>query len=222
VTVGRAGQIAGGVLAAIVLVVVLMQIFLPKIAAGTISSKLRRYGRVQSVSVSAWPALELLWGDADSVSVRALSFSASPAQAANLVWEGRGAGKIDMTAASGKVGPLALTDVKFTKRGSSLDAQALASEAAVGSALPSGVSVGLLGSQAGSVQVRASGGLFGLSASLDAIAEPQQGRLVVRPLGLFAGLQLTLFSNPHVYVQGVAASPAHTGGYLLQMDARLR
>jgi LmeA-like phospholipid-binding len=221
VTVGRAGQIAGGVLGAIVLVLVLMQIFLPKIAASMITSKLRRYGRVQSVNVSAWPALELLWGDADSVSVRALSFSASPAQAANLVWEGRGADRIDMTAASAKVGPLALTGVKFTKRADSLAAQALASEAAVAAALPSGVAVGLQGSEAGRVRVRAGGGLFGVSASFDAVAEPQQGRLVVRPLGLFAGFQLTLFSNPHVYVVGVAASALQDGGYLLQMQARL-
>ena len=37
------------------------------IAASRISSRVGRYGKVQSVSVSAWPAVELLWGHADSV-----------------------------------------------------------------------------------------------------------------------------------------------------------
>ena len=69
------------------------------------------------------------------------------------------------------------------------------------------MSVALLRSEAGSVAVTASGGLFGVSASLVAVAEAQQGRLVARPLGLLlGGFQLTLFVNPHVYVKSIGAS----------------
>jgi len=50
--------LAGGA----VLLLGLAQLFLPRIAAGRITSRLGRYGRVESVSVSAWPAVKLLWG----------------------------------------------------------------------------------------------------------------------------------------------------------------
>ena len=53
------------------LLLVLAQLLLPRIAASRISSRVGRYGTVQSVSVSAWPAVELLWGHADSVRVKA-------------------------------------------------------------------------------------------------------------------------------------------------------
>ena len=223
--VGKAGQIAGGAVAAVVLALVLAQILIPKIAASSISSKLGRYGRVQSVSVSAWPAVKLLWGSADSVNVRMRTLAVSTHQAASLVWEGRDAGELQFSASSAKVGPLGLAQVVLRKHGDKLTAQADASAAAIGAALPPGVSVALVRSEGGSVEVKASGGLFGVSASIDAVAGPQEGSLVARPLGvLLSGFQLRLFADPHVYVEGVAASPlaAEAGSYALEMSARLR
>jgi hypothetical protein len=85
--------------------------------------------------------------------------------------------------------------------------------------------VRLLGSEAGQVRVRATGGLFGIGASVDAVALAREGRLVAHPLGLLIeGLQLTLFSEPHVYVQGVAASRdgRQPASYRLSMRAGLR
>jgi LmeA-like phospholipid-binding len=227
VRVGRAGRIAAVVIAAVALLFALAQVFLPGIAADTIRSRLHRYGRVQSVSVSAWPAVELLWGDADSVKVKVSDLSLSPQQAAKLLWEGSGASRIDTTAANVRLGPLHLGAATLSKRGDSLSAQGAASEADVRAALPAGLSVSLLRSDAGSVEVRASGGLFGVSASVDAVARAQEGRLVVRPLGLLlSGLQLTLFADQHVYVQGVGARQVaragETPGYELQISARLR
>ena len=212
---------------AIALALALAQVLLPGIAADRIGSRVRRYGSVQSVSVTAWPAVKLLWGDADSVKVRARNLSLSPRQAAGLLWEGRGAGSIDMTAAHVQLGSLRLSGASLRKRGSSLTARACASAADVSAALPAGVSVALLRSEARSVEVRASGGLFGLSASLVAVAGAQEGRLVARPLGLLlGGFQLTLFSDAHVYVEGIGASslnfPGEAPGYRLQMSARLR
>jgi hypothetical protein len=225
--VRRAGRIAGGVIAAVVLALALAQVFLPRIAASTISSRVGRYGHVQSVSVSAWPAVKLLWGQADSVKVKASEIKLTAQQAAQLVWEGRGVSNVDMTAASVRLGPLRVSDVAMRKRGDVLSAHALASAADVKAALPPGLSVALLRSERGNVEVRASGGLFGVGASLDAMAGPQQGRLVARPLGLlFGGFGLTLFADRHVYVEGVGARVADASpgapGYRLQMNARLR
>jgi hypothetical protein len=221
----RAVRIGASLAGAALLLLAIAQLLLPRIASSRISTRVGRYGKVHSVSVSAWPALKLLWGSVDSVSVRAGSLSLSPAQAAKLLWEGRGAASMDVTAQSVKVGPLQLEQALLRKRGSSLSAAGTVSEADVRAALPPGLQVQLLGSEAGAVRVRASGGLFGIGASVDAVALAREGRLVAHPLGaLIEGLQLTLFSDPHVYVQGVGASRegGRPASYRLSMRASLR
>jgi hypothetical protein len=214
-----------GLTGGVVIVLALAQVFLPKIAASRISSRVGRYGHVESVSVKAWPAIKLLWGSVDSVKVRASSLSLEPPQAAKLLWEARGVARMDMAVEEVKAGPLKLSDATLSKRGGTMSAIAHASEADVKAALPEGVGVRLLRSEAGQVEVQASGGLFGLDASLDAVALAHEGKLVVHPLGfLVEGLQLTLFSEPHVYVEGVGASRegGPRPGYRLTMRASLR
>lgn len=208
-----------------VLLLVAAQLILPRIAASVISSRVGRYGRVESVSVSAWPAVKLLWGSVDSVKVKAGSLAIEPGQAGKLLWEARDTARMEVMAERMRVGSLRLSDARLTKRGSSLSAQARASEADVRAALPAGFSVQLVRSEGGEVEVQASGGLFGVGASLDAVALASEGKLVAHPLGLLVeGLRLTLFSDPHVYVEGVGASmssgPPLTYG--LSMRASLR
>ncbi len=194
----------------VLLLLVLAQLLLPRIAASRISARVGRYGRVVSVSVSAWPALKLLWGDADSVRVRAGSLSLSPAQVARLLWEARGAASVQVDAAALRLGKLRLTDATLHKHGRALSGAALASEAAVHAALPAGFAVTLLNSAGGEVEVRASGALFGIGASVDAVALAREGSLIAHPLGgLFEGVQLTLFADQHVHVLTVGASVAN-------------
>jgi hypothetical protein len=213
-------SLTGGLL----LLLVLAQVILPRLAVSRIRSRVGRYGTVQSVSVSAWPAVELLWGSVDSVSVRAKSLALSPAQAAKLLWEAKGTGSMDVSAESVKVGPLEVSDARLRKRGDALSAQAIATQADVKAALPAGLEVQLLRSEGGEVEVQATGGLFGVAASVDAVAGTDEGKLVAHPLGfLLERLQLTLFSDPHVYVEGVGAS-VHSQqplSYRLTMNARL-
>jgi LmeA-like phospholipid-binding len=207
------------------LVLVLAQVFGPGIAASRISSRVGRYGTVESVAVRAWPAVELLWGSADSVDVRSRSLSLTPAQAARLLWEGRDVSTMQLAASSVRIGPVRLSDARLSKHGSDISAAASIGEADVKAALPPGFSVQLVGSEAGRVQVSASGGLFGVGAAVQAVASASEGKLVVHPLGLFLkGLTLTLFSDPHVFVEGVGASVRSTSplSYRLTMSARLR
>lgn len=207
----------------VLVLLVLAQVLLPRIAASEISSRVSRYGDVASVSVSAWPALKLLWGHADSVKVRARSLALEPAQAAKLVWEGRDVSEEDVSAELVKVGGLQLSDATLRKRGSRLSASASADQAAVKAALPEGFEVRLLSSRDGQVEVQASGGLFGVGTGVDAVGLASGGRLVAHPLGfLIEGLQLTVFADPHVYVEGVSASSPSSGGYRLGMSASLR
>ena len=57
------------------------------------------------------------------------------------------------------------------------------------------------------VEVRAGGALFGVSASLDAVAQASAGKIVVHPTGFLLGaLGLTLYSDPRVYVTALGAS----------------
>jgi hypothetical protein len=220
---------------ALVVALGLAQIFLPKLAASRISSRIGKCGDVRSVHVSAWPAVELLWGDADAVTVHARELSVSPSQTGKLLHEARGLDHLDVTADSALEGPLALHDVSLRKRGRKLHAQATLGEADIKAALPAGFSVQLLGSSGGQVEVRASGGLFGVGASVDAVAQASDGKLVVRPRGfLLEAFQLTLFSDPRVYIEDLAASKVAVQGeadagaspgpseYLLSVDASLR
>jgi hypothetical protein len=209
----------------LVLLLALAQVLLPRLAASKISSKVSRYGKVQSVSVSAWPAIELLWGDAGSVHVRARSMSLNPEQASSLLWEARNSSNVVVEAQSVHVGSLRLSDVRLSKHGAALSARALASEEAVREALPAGFGVKLVRSEGGEVEVQATGGFFGLSATVNAVASAVEGKLVAHPVGfLIEALQLTLFSSPHVYVEGVGAS-VHSEQpltYQLSMNASLR
>ncbi len=227
VRVGRAGRIFVGLAVAIVLVLVLAQLLLPGIAAERVRARVGKYGAVESVSVKAWPAVKLLWGSADSVTVRAKSLQMSPQQTVKLLGEARGVKRMSLTAESVKEGPLQLHDARFEKHGNALQAQAWAAQTDVKAALGKGFEVQLLSSGGGQVEVRLSGGLFGVGASVDAVARAQEGKLVVHPLGFLLGsLQLTLFANPHVRVEGVGASaavgPGEVAGYRLSIWASLR
>jgi len=194
---------AGLLLAALVLA----QLLLPGIAARRISSRIGRYGAVDRVSVSAWPAVKLLWGDADSVEVKAGALALSPAQAAALLWESRGVSRMDVSIRSVRLGTLELAAVRLRKRGQQLVGEGSTTAAQAAAALPPGISATLLDSREGAVEVRAGGGLFGISASVRARAEAREGKLIAHPVGfLIEGFQLTLFADPHVHVEGIAAS----------------
>jgi hypothetical protein len=222
----RLVRIALWLLGALVVLLGLAQLFLPKLAASRISSRVGRYGKVTSVHVSAWPAVKLLWSEADSVDVRATRLSVSPSQTGELLEEAKGVHDLDLRAQSAHEGPLPVSDVRLRKRGDALQASAFASSADVQAALPAGFGVQLLGSSEGKVEVRASGGLFGLGASVDAVAEASEGKLVVRPRGLFESLKLTLFSQPHVALERLGARAASgaegASGYELEASATLR
>jgi hypothetical protein len=191
----------------LLLAAVLAQLILPRIAANRISSRLGRYGKVEHVSVSAWPAVKLLWGDADSVSVRAGGLALSPSEAGALLWESRGLSHMDLSARSVKLGQLQLEGVTLRKRGEQLSGDGSTTATQAGEALPPGVTATLLDSREGQVEVSAGGGLFGISASVRTRAEAREGRLIAHPVGfLLEGFQLTLFADPHVHIEGVGAT----------------
>jgi hypothetical protein len=141
------------------------------------------------------------------------------------VWEGRSVHTLDVSAVSVRLGSLHVTDASMHKDGNVATAQASVTEADAQAALPSGFEVQLLRSGEGKVEVRATGGLFGVGASVNAVALASNGKLVAHAVGfLIEGLQLTLFSDPHIQVVGVGASVQgeQPRRYRLTMSALVR
>jgi hypothetical protein len=224
----RAVKIAGGVVVAAIVVVVVAQLLLPGIAAEKVREKIGRYGTVKSVTVKAWPAVKLVWGEADEVRVRAGRLKLSKAQTVALVKEAKGVNRLDTSAESVEEGALRLTSTKLEKHGSTVRVAGEVSEEDVKRALPAGIEVALLKSEGGTVEVQASGGLFGVRTSVDAVARAEDGKLVAQPTALLlSGLKLTVFENPSVYVEGVEAralgrAAGEGARYELSMWASLR
>ena len=123
------------------------------------------------------------------------------------------------------MGSLRLSDVSLRKRGSALAAQALTSGADVQGRAAGGFRRQLLRSEGGEVEVRATGGLFGWARRWTRWRARAKGSWSSVPLGSrWKALQLTLFSDPHVYVVGVGASVQQQQplSYRLTMSASLR
>ncbi len=210
----RGARIALGVAVLAVLALVLAQAILPTVVANRVRDHVSRYGSVKSASVSAWPAIELLWGKADSAKLSAGSLSATPAQLAALLWEANGVNDMTMTAeemtlrGAGPLNGLTLRNVRTEKRGAQITESGTFTQQQLDEALPGGFRVQLVASGGGQVQVRASGGLFGAQMSIPALLKPLEGRLVVEPQGFpLAGLAtVTLLSDPHLKVQSIAVA----------------
>jgi hypothetical protein len=226
---GRAPRVALGAVGGVVVVLGVAQLALPGIAAQRVRDRVGKYGAVRSSEVTAFPAIELLWGAAESGTVRAGSLRMGLSQAVDLLWSARRVDRLDVTAEHLRLGPLGMRAASIEKRGDSVYVQGDVGQSELRAALPGGIEVQSLASRDGEVEVRASGTLFGVSASARALVVAREGKLVVEAQGFpLAGLgRITLFSDPRLTVQGVslrplAAGPGGQGGYRLSAWARLR
>lgn len=230
--VRRRPRVVLGVLGVPLVVLVLAQAFLPGLAADRVRSLVARYGHVESASVRAWPAVELLWGKAGSATVRASGLTLTPAQAASLLWEARGVHSVTVHArratlqVAGLPGGLSVEDVTMHKYGSEVHASATLTQAKLDAALPGGFRVQPIASGPDGIEVQASGGLFGATASLRAIVTVSEGRVVAQPQGLpLASLAtVSLFADPHLEIRSVALRVVRHQPltYALALTARLR
>lgn len=224
----------GLALLVLVLLLAIAQLVLPRIAARVLRDKVARYGQVQSASVYALPALQLLWGSADSAKLDARRIKVSPGQLIALLVESKPltdltvrAHEVDLVHPGFGAGTVSLSDVTLHKRGQSLYASALLSNEALRQALPLGMRIHMSTAEGDGVQVRASGQLFGFTAAISARVHAAEGKLVLSPTQpALAGLaKITLFSDPRIEVESVTAteegSDSHAA-WLLHVRARLR
>jgi hypothetical protein len=209
--------------AGVVLVVLIVaQLVLPGIAADRLRDQLARSGTVLEVKVSAFPAIELLWHQADSVVVRLGRYRAGASEIGGTLAGAADVGTIDASAQELDSGVITLRDARLTKRGGELVGTATVAQADLRSAVPFLENVQPVASQDGLLTLRGTANLLGLTASIDVTVAARNGELVVAPDVPFGGLAtITLFSNPHLQVQAVNAANA-PGGFSIQVEAKVQ
>lgn len=214
--------VAGGV----VVLLVVAQLVLPAIAARIARDQIGKYGSVRSVSLRTFPAIELLWGRADSAEVHAGDLRLSVSQLDSLMPRLRGVEHLDMNADSLRVGQFTLQRAAIRKRGDAIEVRGTIDQADVQSALPAGTQAQLVENTQGGVEVRVRGSLFGFGATVSATLGAANGKLVAQPRGIpFAGLaRLTLFSDRRLHVESAELSrdgSGTEGAYVVTVRARL-
>jgi hypothetical protein len=215
-------MVAALVIAAVVVVIAASQVLLPGIAARDVRSRIASDGEVLSVKVSAFPAIELLWGRADTVSVKLGDYRVPPGDVPGLLQEADHVGTLNVSIGALRSGQLTLRDVTLTKRGSELLGSARIEDADLRAALPIIDSVTPISSADGQLRLRGTGGAFGISATVTAVVTVSDGKVVVAPAGLLGDfLNVTVFDDPGVYVQSVTGA-AVSGGLSVSARAELR
>jgi hypothetical protein len=206
----------------ILVVLGVAQLVLPGIAEQSIRDRLARNGQVLEVKVSAFPAIELLWHQADSVVVRLGHYRLAPARVGGTLGQSADTGTLDASAQEFDTGLLTLRNASLRKRGSTLTGSAEVTEANLRAAVPILQSVTPVASSGGQLTLQGTATLFGVSATVDAIVRAENGALVVQPDVPFGGLAtIQLFSDPHVDVQSVGASRT-ASGFTVTATAQLR
>lgn len=130
----KRGRVAAIVGAALLLVVVAAQLFLPGLGEKAISDRLTENGGVADVSISAFPAPRLLWGDGDSLKIKgdgldlALNNDEDPAVLSSL----DGFGDVEIVLNDSEAGPFRIDSFVLSRHGNgpySLDAHTSTSAA---------------------------------------------------------------------------------------------
>jgi hypothetical protein len=210
-----------GVIVIVVVGLLVAQLLLPGIAAHRIRSQLGRYGQVQSVSVSAFPAVELLWHQADSVSVRLSSFDADSAKLAGRLDQLSDVGTLHAQIARVTVGLLTVRNARLVKHGASLVATARVTDADLRGVLPILRTVTPVASSGGQLILRGTADVLGTPISLDFSVRVSGGAIVVAPDIPFGGaVTVTAFSDPSVRVTSVSAA-AVSGGFTVRATGTL-
>jgi hypothetical protein len=180
--VPRSVRWAIGAVGLVVVLLLLSQILLPGIVASKLRSSLKGAATGVHLSVHASPALELLFGHADSVdlSIEELRPTGS-ANVKALLERTRETETLDATVARLITQKLELDHVSVQKRGSLLTTSAAVNRTALAAALPPGISLTapVAGSQAIAFTARIT--LLGQSIDANARLEARRGKIEIVP-----------------------------------------
>lgn len=198
------------------------QLVLPGIAASVLRDRLARSGRVLSVHVSAFPAIELLWHSADQVDVRMATYRSDLGHLNSLLADVGNVGTVNASVGRFESGLLTLRRVSFRKRGNVLLGSAQLLDSDLRAAVPFLQSVQFVRSDTQGLTLQGTATLLGVSASVTATVQPQGGNLVVVPDVPLGGLAtVPVFSSPRIAVTSVSGAPI-SGGLDVSAQASLR
>ncbi len=213
-------RIALGAVAAVVVALVAAQLLLPGVAERRLADAVReRGGVVERVDVRAFPAVKLLFGAADAVSLRIAEASLTGAGdlADQLVRTGE-VGRVDASVALLRIGPLVLRDLRLREREGRLDGEASLTRADLEAAIPVDVGLQPVDDGDGSLVLAATVGPVTARARLSA----QDGTLVVAPDGLLGAFAaLTVFEDPRIRIADVGAR-SRPDGFTVTASGRIR
>jgi hypothetical protein len=224
----RGRRIAIWVAVGVVAILVLAQIIVPGIAAKEIRKEVGKYGVVESVSVHAFPAIELAW-KAGSATVKIKTITVTPNQAVNLLEETKKINNLDMymkslkvnvpASTGGEASAISLEAVTVHKNGSNIAAQATIEASQLSKALPGGFEATPIANGQGKFELALKGG-FLASGTQDAVVDGHDGKIVVEPSGQ-PNETLVVFSDKRVSVGAIHArvTPPTT---TLTLSAQLR
>ncbi len=197
------------------------QLVLPGLAADHLRDQLARDGRVLGVEVSAFPAIELLWHRADRVVIRMADYRASGTQLSSAVGQVADTDSLDASAVTVTAGLLNLHDARLRKRGDALSGSAEVDEADLRRAIPFLDSVQAVPGPVGTLTLQGTASLLGVSATAQATVAASGGRILLTPRVPFGALAtLTLFANPKLRIDAVAAQPS-VAGFAVEVRAHV-
>lgn len=204
---------------AVLLVLGLAQLLLPAIATRILRHRLAKDGTVLSAQVHAFPAVQLLWQHADRVDLRMADYNVDLSQLDHLLGQAGGVGKLNASVATVRTGLLTLHDATLVKRGPQLIGHADVLSADLQRALPVIDSITPVSSSGGRLTLRGTATVLGLRASVEAVLEASNGKLVVAPSGLLGAFAtVTVFSDPSIQVQSVTGREI-PGGVSVTVEA---
>lgn len=202
------------------LLLVVAQLALPRLAEREVTKRLGGGGEVTHVEVDALPAIELLWQHADRVVARVRSYDAAGTAIADDLVQTRKVDELDVAIERVQATPeVVLHDLRVRKRDGGLSGSAIVDPDQIAAALPAGVEGRLIPSADGAVRVAARIGGAAVTLQVGVAG----GRVVARPEGLLGLIgSYTLFGDPRIDVERVAAFALPDGRVELRAGARVR
>lgn len=198
------------------------QFVLPSLAASVIRHRLGRDGVVERVHVSAFPAVELLWGHADAVQIHLEKLDISVDRATELAGQAHRVDDAQVTIDTLHEGALTVHHVRARLRHAQLSVSAALATRDLQLALPPQLTLSAHRGSAGRLVVRTTADILGAQVGVDAVVSARDGALVASPAVPLLGnlLNFTLFSDPRIAIESIRATP-RSDGYHVALAAHV-
>ncbi|MBJ7330798.1 MAG: hypothetical protein JHC95_12935 [Solirubrobacteraceae bacterium] len=204
----------------IVVLLFASQLLLPTLASRRLADNLERFGPRPDVKVSAFPALKLLTGQADRVTIHGTTARIAPGPLLDQFSDRGDADEVDLRVDALQVGLLDLTDVHVTKNGDDVTSAATVTLSDLQQSLRQLANLRVAADDTGEgILLEGEVRLFGRAIGGAARVRADEGKIVVGIEGLPLGT-ITVFDDDRLRVTDVDAREV-PGGYRLSLTGVL-